>query len=513
KRVGEAWRDSDASSPSAAVAEALTAALEAAGPDSKPDAAIVEITYDFRTRTPMELTRIGNVHRGILGVDLHFGTHSERLSPTRMIARNLSFPRALQRFGEKLRMPGAEAFGGPGLTIRTFRSRAFLIELGPAPQVTELYRGNVLVPQSEVTKARAATFAQAMGRHLFAQLDPSGAMTYKYWPSRGQTSPANNLIRQLMATVALGRFARHQGDDEALLTLATQNLRRNLELFYREESELGFVEWAGKVKLGAVALAALAILESKDPSRFANEQAAFDRFIGHMRNPGGSFRTFHKPEGRTDCENFYPGEALLYWASLWRRTGAKGLLQRILESFRYYRTWHRNQRNPAFIPWHTQAYYQVWEATQDPELASFIFEMNDWLLGMQQVASALHPDVRGRFYDPNRQHFGPPHASSTGVYLEGLIDAFCLARTLGDAERLDRYRLAILRGLRSSMQLQFKGAADAFYVSKKGPVLGGLRTTVYDNSLRIDNTQHTLMATLKVLEAFTASDWEANATA
>ena len=60
------------------------------------------------------------------------------------------------------------------------------------------------------------------------------------------------------------------------------------------------------------------------------------------------------------------------------------LLARFMQSFRYYSQWHRENRNPAFVPWHTQAYYLMWRKTQDPDLSGFIFEMNDWLLGLQQ---------------------------------------------------------------------------------------------------------------------------------
>ena len=133
--------------------------------------------------------------------------------------------------------------------------------------------------------------------------------------------------------------------------------------------------------------------------------------------------------------------------------------------------------------------------------------MNDWLLSMQQWQSAEFSDMQGRFYDPVRPFFGPPHASSTGVYLEGLIDAFTVAKQLGDRVRAENYRVAIVRGIRSLMQLQFKDGVDCFYIKHVGRVMGGLRTTVYDNTIRIDNVQHGLMALLKIIKRFSESDY------
>jgi len=49
------------------------------------------------------------------------------------------------------------------------------------------------------------------------------------------------------------------------------------------------------------------------------------------------------------------------------------------------------------------------------------------------------------------------------------------------------------------VQLQFADEIDMYYIHQRENVLGGLRTTVYDNSIRIDNVQHGLMALLKIM--------------
>ena len=133
--------------------------------------------------------------------------------------------------------------------------------------------------------------------------------------------------------------------------------------------------------------------------------------------------------------------------------------------------------------------------------------MNDWLLGVQQWEDVAYPDTRGRFFDPARPQFGKPHASSTGVYMEGLIDAWVMANKCGDAKRSETYRRAIVRGLRSLMQLQFVDDVDMFFVSDKKRVRGGVRATVYANTIRVDNVQHNLMATLKILESFDREEY------
>ena len=57
------------------------------------------------------------------------------------------------------------------------------------------------------------------------------------------------------------------------------------------------------------------------------------------------------------------------------------------------------------------------------------------------------------------------------------------------------------------MQLQFVDSIDMFYVTDPSRVCGALRTTVYNNEIRVDNVQHVLMAVLKTLVAFEPRDF------
>lgn len=452
--------------------------------------------------------RWSNAYRGLLGIELRRRGRPWRMAPTQMIAQNCGFDRALER----LRIEAGEADGLAGSAqevVSLFEAHQMLVLFGgPGPRTIPLYRGNTIVPIEAVTRPAVANLSSNLARWLTTNLKPDGRMVYQYWPSRGEESANNNEIRQWMATLALTRLARWR-DDPALRSRVAGNVRYNLARSYRwSDSGLGqIVEKGSVVKLGALALACLALGESPRPSDFAAEQAGLRRTIDHLWQANGEFRTFLVPASRTDNVNFYPGEALLLWAALHARSKDGNLLDRILTSVAYYRDWHRANRNPAFVPWHTQACFLVWKETRSPEIRDWIFEMNDWLLGIQQWESQREfPDTQGRFHAPDRP-FGPPHASSTGVYLEGLVDAWRLAHECGDAARQERYRTALIRGLRSVLQLTFRHEVDLFYVSRRDPVLGGVRTTVFDNTIRVDNVQHNLMAILNLLEHLPPADF------
>jgi hypothetical protein len=476
----------------------------------RSDSLEICLTFNYRPVSPDAFATVfTNSARGRTGIEIRQGNFLRRVAPTQSIATNRRFSREVEIAAERLGSSTEKVLSRA--RISAFDAWQIFLRPGEPPRAMALYRGNRIVPPEFATAEGLAETLEGLSRWLLGNLHANGRMTYKYWPSRGAESGSDNSIRQFMATVALTRLAVAR-DDEAAAEAAGRNLRYNLERFYREIDGLGAIVWEGKAKLGAAALAALAILEQMQAGMPGAEahRATLDRLnagIEALWQEDGSFRTFLVPPERNDNQNFYPGEALLYWASLHRHTRDSDLAEKCRRSFRFYRDWHLAQPNPAFVPWHTQADVMLFEDLGDRDFADFVLERNDWLLGMQQWAAPLDPDLWGRFYDPMHPEYGPPHASSTGVYMEGLADAWRLARTLGDTARAEAYATALRRGLRAIRQLQFADPEiDAFYVQRKDRVLGGLRTEAYNNEIRVDNVQHCLMALLK-LAAEPAFPW------
>jgi hypothetical protein len=503
--VASDWAEGDTAFDAAVGAASVSAEeADAGGKLDRVDSADLCLSHSFRDIKLTDSTFLTNDHRGVLGIELEGKGSVDRYSPTTMLANNWDFRAVFARFTRAHSINREEQ---SVTKARVFACDQVQVNLASA-KAAQMERGNSVIPLRAVTQEGVRNFGDLMGEWLVNQLRDDGRMTYTYLPSQVEEAKSNNTIRQWMATVALSRFANSRNSDQTIYDLALRNIRYNLGAFYRTENGFGLIqEGDGSVKLGAVALAALALVEHPQREEFFAQEAALLRTVDHLWHEDGSFKTFYRPASLTGNENFYPGEALVLWSRLYEDNKDPELLDRIMKSFRYYRTWHLDNRNPAFVPWHTQAYFGVWRQTRNADLRAFIFEMNDWLLDIQQWSGVPYPDLRGRFYAPDRQHFGPPHASSTGVYLEGLIDAYALAIEVGDKRRADRYRLAMRRGVRSVMQLQFVDDVDMYYIRDKERVLGGLRTNPYDNVIRVDNNQHNLMGVLKILDSFAVDDF------
>ena len=457
----------------------------------------VVLTHNYRDIPRDRFTNaFANAYRGRRGIEISSGHGLKRLSPIQMIASNRRFQREMEVYLDKYGIAEDTFWRDKGRTS-AFDGRQLLFMLEEPARCVELFRGNRIVSAATVGPDMARDLTSGMVTWMLANTRRDGHLTYKYWPSRGEESDADNTIRRFMATVALFRAARAFKRND-VLDAADRNLRFNLDRFFVEVDDVGGIEWEGSIKLGAVALAALAIFEHPRRKPYEEILNRLSACVDRLWQPDGSFRTFLRPENRNDNHNFYPGEALLYWAHLHGQTRDPALLDRFMKSFRYYRDWHLANRNPAFIPWHSQACAMVFEQTGETELRDWVFAMNDWLLPIQQWGSPLAPDLWGRFYDPKNPKYGPPHASSTGVYLEGLADALKLAQDCGDADRAATYELAAWRSIRSLRQLQFLDEIDTFYIAKRDKVLGGLRTETYNNEIRVDNVQHGLMGLLKL---------------
>jgi hypothetical protein len=453
----------------------------------------------FQRFDPADPRPMANVHRGRVSVVFQYGNAYRAVAPTTTIATNRGLQKERDTFLEahgisldELRESG---------TGRIADTTSFLVTTDPGGtlDVRRLYRGNEIVHPEAVTADEAERMLDRLLGWASANQQPDGGLPYKYWPSRGEYADSNNVIRQMLATLGLIRAA-HARRDEDLSARAEANLRRNLDAYFVDCGDYGAMECGGKGKLGATALAALCLLEhTGSDGTHTDVLAKLRAGVDRQWQMDGAFRTFFWPVERNDNQNFYPGEALLFYAALYDRTGDPAVLDRAMRSFQYYRDWHRSRPNPAFVPWHTQAYVRLYWATGAPALRDFVFEMNDWLCTLQQWGAPLAPDLWGRFYAPAKPSYGPPHAASTGVYLEGLGDAYALAIEIGDPDRTSRYATALRRGLRSLRQLQVVTATDMFYMAQPQRAWGAIRTEAYDNEIRLDNAGHAMLALLKAI--------------
>ena len=236
---------------------------------------------------------LSNAHRGVRGAAFHFPEQTVRVAPTQMIAANHSFERAYQRAAKQVGRVGT-SLATTNTPMSVFEAEQFLVTLTDRPRVRPTFRGNTLVTMEDVTQKNARALGAGLARWLAHHIHDNGRLTYTYLPSDGRESSSTNAIRQMHGGGGLARWTQSYPSDQ-YQRLIHKNMRYNLDNWYHTENELGLIEVNGKVKLGALAIVGMSILETQDEQTYRPEFLALNRTIDKLWQEDGSFKTFLKP--------------------------------------------------------------------------------------------------------------------------------------------------------------------------------------------------------------------------
>lgn len=433
---------------------------------------------------------------GVHGLALECAGRCAWFSSSKPIIHNYSATKTCERLAESI---GLSSDGYRRADARLWRLETIhLVQPSRATPPRRLFRCDRTIPREQTDFGSVQQLLDGAGKWLLRHVRGDGSLEYKYLPSRGEYSSANNDLRQWMATHCLAELHR-DAPDQRHQEAYQRNLAYNLAKYYRNTGAFAYIIDQDKAKLGAAACALMALLAGDNGEKYASEAASLKHGLLSQSEPDGSFRTFFVPSDRNDQQSFYSGEAMLALAMWLERRPDPALQERLRHAREYYLPYYRaTGRYAPFIPWHTMAYWRLAKLTGDDDYTKAIFELNDWLVCLQNVDPASPLDQQGDFFVSRFAYNGPSHASSTAVYLEGLAYAYAAARAAGDETRAAAYCSSLRWGWRYLIQLQFR-EENAFYLRHRQRVLGGLRTTLADNQVRCDNVQHAAMAAMALL--------------
>jgi hypothetical protein len=257
-------------------------------------------------------------------------------------------------------------------------------------------------------------------------------------------------------------------------------------------------------------LLVLAINELPAPQKDLLEKSEqLCNFIRQQARPDGSLSagdaqgdgTFGPEE--PDAVNHYPGIALYALMRSQLRRPASWKTEMVRKAVAYYRPWWARQKSLAFVPWQTAAYTEAYIQTREQAFADCIFEMNDWLCGMQyERIDPRHARWYGGFmsWSDGKAVETAPQVIS-GLYAEGLAQACRTAQEAADVPRHKRYTDALQHCLQFLTTLQYSDAnTQHFEETYRQRLVGGFYASFQDGNLRIDYTQHAVSALVLYLE-------------
>jgi hypothetical protein len=339
-----------------------------------------------------------------------------------------------------------------------------------------------------------------------------GRFVYGYLPAVNTVMEGDHYLRQVGAAFALARAARFTGE-ERYTARATQAVLALLSDTVTDpnDPEVRHTALPSPVvnRLAAAGLLVLAVNELPAPQDdLLRQSEQLCNYIRKQQRPDGSLSYADgadpAKEAAEDAEgvNSYPGEALYGLIRSQQLRPAAWKADVLRKAVAYYRPWWREHKSLAFVPWQAAAYAEAFVQTRDPAFADAVYEMSDWVCGLQyDRLDPRHPLWVGGFrgWADGRAVEAAPDVSSA-AYAEGLAEACRVARAAGDLAHYRRYAEALERGLQFLATLQYTSATTQHFADwYRKKLVGAFHASDQDGNLRIDYTQHAVCAMIEYL--------------
>jgi len=405
-----------------------------------------------------------------------------------MIEKNLELPDTLIKLRKKAHLP-QDALKNPATRLYKFDTVSFLKT--PQGKIIDLFRCNPYpFPEPEkINRREVITHLKLGTQWIKNNLNPkTGLPEYVYFPSKKSYAHHPNQLRILglsWGATLMSEFLRMPQLKSISKTIVQKYLAQ-----YKKSGKSGcYLLIDGQAKISYNAFLILSLLELKNyPGRLVLLKKLAEAILSRQL-PDGSFYTDFEKNTRHKSD-FYPGEVMLALIILNRHYPNPRYLAAVQQAFPYYRNYWRNNRTTAFIPWHTQVYYQLYLETKNPQLPKFIFEINDWL-AKKQITGHTQPDQFGAFL--------PKPSINTSSYLEGLADAWKMASIIKDKKHMEQYLRAVRQATAFILRTQYT-RENSFYLTDPEKAVGGFRKSLTKNIERCDFVQHACVALIKTLK-------------
>lgn len=306
----------------------------------------------------------------------------------------------------------------------------------------------------------------------------TGLLNYLYDPRNDTYSTNNNHVRQLASLWTLTELRNYTGDKNLDKLI---NKTFDYYLKYQVQKENYSYLDIDDPKISYNAFLIMALINSSLPDRDQLAKELADAILALQRGDGSYSTSFTKDTN--DAIDYYPGEAMLALIKLYESTHDQRYLESVQKAFPYYKKTWQERKNSAMVPWHTQAYYLLYRNTQDPQIPPFIFEMNNWVIDNYQGELGGFPKN-----DPR---------NLTSFMLEGLVDAYALAKSLGDTQHIRSYENSVNLARDFVLRSQYT-KADTLMLKHPARAIGGFKASLKDPRIRVDYTQHAVMALIKL---------------
>jgi len=352
----------------------------------------------------------------------------------------------------------------------------------------------------EPGRARLIAAARAGGDYLVRMQKPDGSFHYYYDPAEDRfESRRYNIVRHagtalsLLDLYAATRDGRYLESSRRAITFLKTRFRAA-----RSGQSVYVLDFDGKAKLGAsgLALAALARQIQLDP-KSADRQSAtrLANLILALQRKDGSFVMRYQLQSVDEQgidSLYYPGEALLGLIRLFKLNGDRRLLKTARRGAGFLIEAQRQMDPLPPDAWLMQALGDLYNAGPQTQYADHAIALAEAIIA-EQYDDNDHAGYAGGFGP------GPPRATPAASRAEGLVPAYRLARSIGDA-RASKISAALKACARFQLAQQFTHE-NSGSLPNPARAAGGFREGLTSPKIRIDFVQHNISSLLGIAEA------------
>ncbi len=333
-----------------------------------------------------------------------------------------------------------------------------------------------------------------------------GRFEHGLLPALNAALDGDRPARQAGAAFALARAAHFLRDDD-YAARATQAVLALLEDIVTDEPVRQAVlsSPAGN-RPGSAALLVLAVHELPGPGEDLLDRAEvlcndIRRQLPDGSSPPGGGGTAGAAKFDPAAEH-HAVQALYALVRSQHRRPAKWKTDAVRKALPCHLARWRQHKDRDSVCWLTAAFAEAYLLTKERAFAEAVFEMNDWLCGLQYAQlDPRRPRWLGGFMAcaGGKVAEEAPDVGSACCAL-ALAEACRVTRQLPDVARHQRYEAALERGLQFLTTLQYSEADTQHFADWYRPrLVGGFHANHQDGNLRIDYTEHALLALVQYL--------------
>jgi uncharacterized protein YyaL (SSP411 family) len=380
--------------------------------------------------------------------------------------------------------------------VRTLPAKSILLAIAV---ISQCATAGLAGTRQDVTRARLTTAARSGGDYLVRMQRPDGSFHYYYNAAEDRFEQRTyNMVRH--AGTALSLLELYSSTRDIRYLDAGRRAARFLETRFHPvpgRDAMYVLDYDGKAKLGAngLALVALTKLLALDPK--SNPRAKSQRLanlILMLQRKDGSFHTRYRlrpndPPGIASL--YYPGEAILGLARLYDVTRDKRLLVAARRGADFLIASQRAMHSLPADAWLMQALEALYNIGHEKSYAEHTLALAAAMISEQYTDEDSDGYAGG--FGP-----GPPRVTPAASRAEGLVAAYRLARSTGDA-RASSIAAALKASARFQLTQQFTSENKA---SARNPAraAGGFYEGSTEPWVRIDFVQHNISSLLGVAQ-------------